>query len=87
MSTPPDPNWRRIVGELLDHAFDVMPSLLLFAVAVGTRRLDVEFAAPLAFARPGGAKPIKPAKPARPPKGPRRPLGTPPSSGRGADHG
>jgi hypothetical protein len=35
---------------------------------------------PLAFARPGGAKPIKPAKPARPPKGPRRPLGTPPKS-------
>jgi hypothetical protein len=35
---------RRVVGHLLDHTFDLVPSLLLFALAFGTRPLEIEFA-------------------------------------------
>lgn len=34
----------RVLAHLFDHAFDLLPSLLLLAVAMGSRRM--EFAAP-----------------------------------------
>lgn len=39
----PEPRLRRTVGQLLDHTFDLLPTLLLFALAFGPKRL--EFAA------------------------------------------
>jgi hypothetical protein len=61
---------RRVAGQLLDHAFDVLPSLLLLALAFGTKRFVVEFAAAplLATTRPPQKPPSVPSRPPARPK-------------------